>query len=35
MGEFADLNQAARDIWDRNAAFWDERMGEGNKWHRR
>ena len=34
MGEFADLNQAARDIWDRNAAFWDERMGEGNKWHR-
>ena len=34
MGEFADLNQAARDIWDRNAAFWDERMGEGNRWHR-
>lgn len=23
-------NEETRDSWDRNAAFWDERMGEGN-----
>jgi SAM-dependent methyltransferase len=23
-------NEAARSAWDENAAFWDERMGEGN-----
>jgi 2-polyprenyl-3-methyl-5-hydroxy-6-metoxy-1,4-benzoquinol methylase len=23
-------NEAARSAWDQNAAFWDERMGEGN-----
>ena len=34
MGEFAELSQDVRDIWDCNAAFWDERMGEGNDWHR-
>ena len=34
MGEFAELSQEVRGIWDRNAAFWDERMGEGNDWHR-
>jgi 2-polyprenyl-3-methyl-5-hydroxy-6-metoxy-1,4-benzoquinol methylase len=28
------LNQEVRDIWDRNAAFWDERMGEGNSFHK-
>lgn len=26
-----DLNQDARRIWDHNAAFWDEKMGEGNQ----
>ena len=26
-------NDAVRDIWDANAAFWDERMGEGNLFH--
>lgn len=25
-------NQQARQAWERNAAFWDERMGEGNDW---
>lgn len=28
--ERADLNQTASAIWETNAAFWDERMGEGN-----
>ncbi len=27
----ADENDAARDAWDRNASFWDARMGEGNR----
>ncbi len=25
-------NQLARFAWERNAQFWDERMGEGNDW---
>jgi 2-polyprenyl-3-methyl-5-hydroxy-6-metoxy-1,4-benzoquinol methylase len=25
-------NQQAHQAWERNAAFWDERMGEGNDW---
>ena len=29
-----DLNEATRDLWDQKAAFWDERMGEGNDFHR-
>src|SRR6516164_2841735 len=28
------LNQEVRDIWNQNASFWDERMGEGNAFHR-
>ena len=28
--EIEQANQEAREAWDRNAAFWDERMGEGN-----
>jgi 2-polyprenyl-3-methyl-5-hydroxy-6-metoxy-1,4-benzoquinol methylase len=28
-----DLAAATRRIWDRNAAFWDSRMGEGNDFH--
>jgi 2-polyprenyl-3-methyl-5-hydroxy-6-metoxy-1,4-benzoquinol methylase len=31
--EFAHLNDEVRDIWDRNADFWDQRMGEGNLFH--
>jgi 2-polyprenyl-3-methyl-5-hydroxy-6-metoxy-1,4-benzoquinol methylase len=29
-----DLNQDVRRIWDRNAAFWDDKMGEGNQFQR-
>lgn len=32
--DFAALNQEVRDIWNHNAAFWDERMGEGNDFQR-
>ncbi len=28
-----DLAAAAGRVWDRNAAFWDSRMGEGNDFH--
>jgi 2-polyprenyl-3-methyl-5-hydroxy-6-metoxy-1,4-benzoquinol methylase len=28
------LNEATRDVWDQNAAFWDEKMGDGNDFHR-
>lgn len=33
MTERNPLNDEVRAIWDRNADFWDERMGEGNKFH--
>src|SRR5262249_199350 len=33
-GDFPELNEAVREIWDRNADFWNERMGEGNEFHR-
>src|SRR5437879_3107783 len=29
-----DLNEEVRAIWDQNAAFWDEKMGEGNDFQR-
>ncbi len=28
------LNKEAQAIWDRNAEFWDDRMGEGNQFQR-
>jgi 2-polyprenyl-3-methyl-5-hydroxy-6-metoxy-1,4-benzoquinol methylase len=28
------LNDEVRDIWNRNADFWDARMGEGNDFHK-
>ncbi|MGH7491065.1 MAG: class I SAM-dependent methyltransferase [bacterium] len=28
------LQQAIKTIWNRNADFWDERMGEGNHFHK-
>ncbi|MHC4974362.1 MAG: class I SAM-dependent methyltransferase [Planctomycetota bacterium] len=28
--DLARANEEARHVWNRNAAFWDERMGEGN-----
>jgi 2-polyprenyl-3-methyl-5-hydroxy-6-metoxy-1,4-benzoquinol methylase len=33
-GEVDALNQQVRDIWNLNAPFWDERMGEGNSFHK-
>lgn len=33
-GEFPELNDAVRDIWNTNADFWNVRMGEGNEFHR-
>jgi ubiquinone/menaquinone biosynthesis C-methylase UbiE len=27
------FNDEVREIWDQNAVFWDERMGEGNAFH--
>ena len=34
MGNSESLRHEVRDIWNQNADFWDERMGEGNKFHR-
>jgi 2-polyprenyl-3-methyl-5-hydroxy-6-metoxy-1,4-benzoquinol methylase len=28
------MNQQVREAWNRNAPFWDERMGEGNSFHK-
>jgi 2-polyprenyl-3-methyl-5-hydroxy-6-metoxy-1,4-benzoquinol methylase len=28
------LNQEVRAVWNHNASFWDERMGEGNVFHK-
>jgi 2-polyprenyl-3-methyl-5-hydroxy-6-metoxy-1,4-benzoquinol methylase len=33
-GQVDVLNQEVRDIWNQNALFWDERMGEGNSFHK-
>ena len=34
MVDFASLERETVEIWDRNADFWDERMGEGNEFHK-
>ena len=34
MVDFAELGGETVEIWDRNADFWDERMGEGNEFHK-
>ena len=34
MIDFAELGGETVEIWDRNADFWDERMGEGNEFHK-
>lgn len=31
--EFQRLNDESRDIWNNNADYWNERMGEGNDFH--
>lgn len=28
-----DPSRETREVWDRNADFWDGRMGEGNEFH--
>src|SRR5262245_64467055 len=28
------LNQEVKTIWNRNADFWDQQMGEGNDFHK-
>jgi 2-polyprenyl-3-methyl-5-hydroxy-6-metoxy-1,4-benzoquinol methylase len=33
-GEFPELNEEVREIWDKNADYWNQRMGEGNDFHR-
>jgi 2-polyprenyl-3-methyl-5-hydroxy-6-metoxy-1,4-benzoquinol methylase len=33
-GDPEDLNRAVQAIWDRKAAFWDARMGDGNLFQR-
>jgi 2-polyprenyl-3-methyl-5-hydroxy-6-metoxy-1,4-benzoquinol methylase len=33
-GQVDALNQQVRDTWNLNAPFWDERMGEGNSFHK-
>ena len=33
-GDFPALNHAVREAWDVNAGFWDERMRDGNDFHR-
>ena len=32
--DFAELGEETVEIWDRNADFWDQRMGEGNAFHK-
>ena len=32
--EFGGVERKVGRIWDRNAEFWDGRMGDGNRWHR-
>lgn len=34
MAEFLELNRETGEIWDANADYWDQRMGEGNVFHR-
>ena len=33
-GDFQALNAEVCDIWDKNADYWNERMREGNEFHR-
>lgn len=32
--DHVDLNEATREAWKQNAAFWDDNMAEGNDFHR-
>ena len=31
--KFQHLNEESRDNWNANAEYWDQRIGEGNKFH--
>ena len=33
--DFPELARESQRIWDKNARWWDARMGEGNDWHNR
>jgi 2-polyprenyl-3-methyl-5-hydroxy-6-metoxy-1,4-benzoquinol methylase len=33
-GDFQRLNAEVCEIWDKNADFWNDQMGEGNEFHR-
>ncbi len=33
-GDLSEMNEEVRRIWEQKAAFWDERMAEGNLFHR-
>lgn len=33
MTDYPELTPKTREIWDRNARWWDAAMGEGNRWH--
>jgi 2-polyprenyl-3-methyl-5-hydroxy-6-metoxy-1,4-benzoquinol methylase len=33
-GDFQLLNDEVREIWDKNADYWNDRMREGNEFHR-
>ena len=34
MVDLAELGEETVEIWERNADFWDEQMGEGNAFHK-
>ncbi len=34
ISQTTDLHEESRRIWDQKAAFWDERMGDGNEFQR-
>ncbi len=34
MSDSTHLNQEVRELWDQKAAFWSERYGEGNEFHK-
>jgi 2-polyprenyl-3-methyl-5-hydroxy-6-metoxy-1,4-benzoquinol methylase len=34
MADLDRLNEEVRAVWDQNADFWDQRMGEGNVFHK-
>ena len=31
--DFPELARESQEVWERNARWWDARMGEGDRWH--